>query len=667
MTLMFNFALGLSLVGALALLPISAHAGATAAGTGGQVAASAETSDSARRMVHLLEYVAVDYSGAVSNGRVTNETEYDEQRSFLDEIDAQLTSVGVVPNDSLRESLARVRRSVDSRAPARQVSERARSLGAELRFRFNVQEIPPRLPSLENGRRLYAQACATCHGATGHGDGPRATLLEPKPASFLNRTRMLELPLSAVFATITYGIDGTSMASFEDAYNTAERYDLAFFVGSLAFDQAEVSRGAALAASDWDALASHVTGLSVLIAEPAAQLGAGGADAAALVAYARTHPEALDAVSVSLGIVRDRLDSAWRAYEAGDHDKAAELAIAAYLDGFEPVEPRLDALDADLRNHVEADFVRYRELLRANEGRATVQEQRDRLLAHVDEAETTLAAAEFGPTAAFVASLTVLAREGFEAVLIVLALSGLLVRAGRRDGLRYVHAGWMSALGAGIATWVAARHVIEISGAHREVIEGASSLIAAAILFYVSYWLIAKVSSRRWQSFLQTRIHSALRGGSLWTLAAIAFVAVYREVFETILFFEAILTQAGPTGLRAVVAGVLAGGLLLAALAVGAFRFGLRMPVRRFFVLSSALLYALAVVLAGQGVAALQEAGKLPITRVPFVRIDWLGIHPTLESLGLQALLLVAALVAAARALTYRDRVAVAQPTKTAA
>lgn len=665
--MIFNFTAAFVVTAAFSFFAFPAGAAVSAPGPAGPAAVSGDGADAARRVVHLLEYIAVDYAGAVSNGRVTNETEYAEQRSFLGEVESQLTSLGVASNDSLREGLGRLRSTVEGYGSTAQVAERARSLSGELRFRFNVQELPPRPPSLENGRRLYAEACATCHGAAGDGEGPRAQLLDPKPASFLDRTRMLELPLSAVFATITYGIDGTSMASFEQAYGAADRYDLAFFVGSLAFDGAEISRGASLAAGDSGALALHVSGMSELVSEPASKLAAGNADAAALVAYARTHPDALDTSRVSLGIVRDRLGASWRAYEEGNRDRAAELAIAAYLDGFEPVEPRLDALDSELRNQIEADFLHYRELLRADATRTQIEAQRDRLLTHVDEAETTLAAAEFGPAAAFVASLTVLAREGFEAVLIVLALSGLLVRAGRRDALRYVHAGWTSALVVGFATWIAARRLIEISGAEREVIEGASSLIAAGILFYVSYWLIAKVSSQRWQSFLQTRIHGALRGGSLWTLAVIAFVAVYREVFETMLFFEAIVTQAGPTGVRAVVFGVCAGALLLTALALGAFRFGLRMPVRRFFVLSSALLYALAVVLAGQGVAALQEAGKFSATHLSFVRVDWLGIYPTFESLGLQALFIVAALIAAAWTLTHREREPVAQPRKAAA
>jgi len=164
------------------------------------------------------------------------------------------------------------------------------------------------------------------------------------------------------------------------------------------------------------------------------------------------------------------------------------------------------------------------------------------------------------------------------------------------------------------------------------------------------------VASQRWQSFLQSRVHTALRGGSLWTLAIIAFMAVYREAFETILFFEAITAQAGPSGLHAVLLGIAAGALLLAVLALGAFRFGLRMPVRRFFFVSSGLLYALAIVLAGQGVAALQEAGLVPVTHFPFVQIDWLGVHPTAQSLGVQALLLAAAAMAGAWTLTRRSR-----------
>jgi len=68
--------------------------------------------------------------------------------------------------------------------------------------------------------------------------------------------------------------------------------------------------------------------------------------------------------------------------------------------------------------------------------------------------------------------------------------------------------------------------------------------------------------------------------------------------------------------------------------------------MRRFFAASSVLLYALAIVLAGHGVAALQEAGWIPATPVSLFRFEWLGIYPTWQGLALQGALLVAALAA---------------------
>ena len=104
--------------------------------------------------------------------------------------------------------------------------------------------------------------------------------------------------------------------------------------------------------------------------------------------------------------------------------------------------------------------------------------------------------------------------------------------------------------------------------------------------------------------------------------------------------------QAGPAGARPIAAGIGAGIVLLAILAALVFRFGRRLPLRAFFAASSGLLYALCIVLAGHGIAALQEAAWLPITIAPGPRIDWLGMHPTLEGLAVQGGLLLAALAA---------------------
>jgi high-affinity iron transporter len=129
-------------------------------------------------------------------------------------------------------------------------------------------------------------------------------------------------------------------------------------------------------------------------------------------------------------------------------------------------------------------------------------------------------------------------------------------------------------------------------------------------------------------------------------LALVTFVAVYRECFETVLFYQALAAQAGPAGTGPLVAGIGAGAAVLAVLALTVFRFGQRLPIRQFFAASSLLLYGLAIVLAGHGIAALQEAGWIPATPVSLFRLEWLGIYPTWQGLALQGVLVIAAVVA---------------------
>ncbi|HEY8553863.1 MAG TPA: FTR1 family protein, partial [Burkholderiales bacterium] len=214
--------------------------------------------------------------------------------------------------------------------------------------------------------------------------------------------------------------------------------------------------------------------------------------------------------------------------------------------------------------------------------------------------------------------------------------------SGRRDALPWVHAGWAAALLLGAATWFAATHLIDISGADRELTEGITALVAAAMLLYVGIWLHSKAHSQAWQRYIGERLDAALAKRTLWAMAAVAFLAVYRELFEIVLFYQALAAQAG--GASALYAGMGAAAVLLAAIAWAIFRYGLRLPIGPFFTVTAALLAVLAVVFAGQGVAALQEAGAIDVDAVPFIRVPALGIYPTLQTLGAQAL--AAALVA---------------------
>lgn len=246
------------------------------------------------------------------------------------------------------------------------------------------------------------------------------------------------------------------------------------------------------------------------------------------------------------------------------------------------------------------------------------------------------------PWAAFVQSFGLMLREGFEVLLLCTALAAAAVRRGGPAMARAIWQGALAAVAASLATAVLVARVLHLADAGRETIEGVTMLLAAGVLFYVSYWLLSKIEVARWMGYLRDQVGTA---GSRWALAGVAFLAVYREGVETVLFYQALggLGAAAPLW-----AGGLVGVAALALAGLVIVRFGLKLPTRPLFALTGLLLYYLAVVFAGQGVHELQEAGWISETSVAGApRIAWLGVYPTIETLALQALLLLAAGVAA--------------------
>ena len=261
-------------------------------------------------------------------------------------------------------------------------------------------------------------------------------------------------------------------------------------------------------------------------------------------------------------------------------------------------------------------------------------------------ARRRLDAARLSPVTTFSSALVILLREGLEAILVLAALVAMLIKSGRREALRYVHAGWIAALVLGAVTWAAASYVVTLSGASREVTEGVTALLAAIMLLYVGFWMHRHAHAARWRAFIETKVEAALSGRTRWALASIAFLAVYREAFETVLFYQALWIEAGASGRLAVAGGFSAAAVALALLAWLILKMGLRLPVGWFFGVGSALMAALAVVLAGKGIAALQQAGRLPIEPLDLPPIPSLGVYPTWQGVLTQLALVVVILAA---------------------
>ncbi|HXF94480.1 MAG TPA: cytochrome c/FTR1 family iron permease [Gemmatimonadales bacterium] len=545
----------------------------------------------ARRVAAAATLAAQEYALGVvpEGGRIRLPEEVGEARLFIDQ--ARL-DVGYLPagvRGSADSSLARMAELLDRLAPPTEVEALASGLVGRLAAAVGgaLEVLPTRPPSLERGSVVYREQCAACHGDAGRGDGPKAATLEgPPPADLTDATLMAGTSPVDVFRRVTIGVPGTAMPEFEETLSREDRWAVTAYVMTL-------SGGSGLVHARQGASPGEV-----------------------------------------FAAVRRQVDSAVAL-------RSERLAFDAYLT-FERIETEVRAKAPGLAGELEAAFG----WLRGRVASADAAERRAiaaRLLAGLERAERVVADRGSGGTL-FAQSLVLMLREGFEAILIIGALMAFLARAGASERRREVAMGAWAAVAASIATWGLVELLFHVTPAHREAIEGFTMLLAMAVLFYVSYWLLSKIEVTRWTAFVRGKVEAAISTGSGLALAAVAFLAVYREGFETILFYQALLGSAGGQGAGLIAAGAGAGAILLVGVYVAVNYFGLRLPLRPFFAVTSAVLYYMAFVFAGKGVAELQAAGHVKLTPLAGApRFPLLGIYPTLESLALQGVLLVLA------------------------
>ncbi len=593
----------------------------------------------------LLDYIAVDYAGAVEHGQVVSAIEYAEQNEFAQTIATRIAALPPQPEQAqLLADVARLQAAIAGKADVAQVAGIARGVGAALLVAYPVPVAPIRVPDLVRGAALFQQECASCHGRGGDGDGPAAAGLPVRPIAFTNVERARQRSLFALFQTTTQGIDGTAMPSFEHLSGD-DRWALAFHIGGLAFSEQQAAEGARL----WDedsSLHRQVADLRALVQMTPATLEStlGAATADAVIAYLRHHPGMVAPRTGTslLSLARSRLAESLAAYRAGDFRRADVLALSAYLDGFEPLEPVLSARDSKLLGSVETGMSGYRAALQRREDVGELVRRAADLDHLLEAAEVSLADGASSQMASFLGAATILLREGLEALLIIVGMIVFLRKAERTEIMPYVHAGWLGALLAGVLTWAAATWLIQISGASRELTEGFGSVFAAVVLVSVGIWMHGKAHGDEWQRYIREKMSRAMSGRSAWLLFVLAFVVVYREVFETILFFAALWAQGNA---MAMLAGAATAGVALVLIGWLMLNYSRRLPLNKFFTYSAWLMAVLAVILIGKGVAALQEAGLVgiaPLTGLP--RVTALGLFPTWQTITAQVLTALALL-----------------------
>ncbi len=595
--------------------------------------------ETAQTIVHMLDYVGVDYPGVVQDGKVVNAEEYAEQQEFAGQAIILLDKLSPVPEQSALLQQARgLLARIEDKAPGREISTLTGRLRMGVIQAWNLSVSPQQLPDLQQAGRLFAQHCAACHGGQGRGDGPLAKGMEPPPSDLQDEARMRQRSLYGLYNTITLGVRGTSMRAFTELAE-ADRWALAFFAGGLRGDAETVTKGEALWRKGEGRAAFE--SLRALVTEAPGEQAPTGSSIDAVRAYLTQQPHALQAVvQRPLVLSRAKLDETAQTYAKGDREGGKRLAIVAYLDGFEPIESALNNVDAPLRLDIEREMTALRTAISEGQPSEAVTAQVAKVKALLDRADAALSSSVLSPNTAFVSSLLILLREGLEAILVVSAIVAFTVKTGRHDASPYIHAGWIGAVALGGITWVVARYALSISGADRELTEGITALLAAVMLLYVGWWLHSRSNAQAWNRFIREQINTALGKRTLWAMAGISFLVVYRELFEVILFYETLWSQAGAAGQGAVLWGIAAAAFLLVLVGGMILRYSVRLPIGPFFAAASSLLALMAVVFVGNGVAALQEAGVLETTAVRFFSLPMLGIHPTAQSLMLQALTL---------------------------
>lgn len=591
----------------------------------------------ARNIIHLLDYIGRDYVNAVSDGVVIDEGEYLEMTEFSESLTvlfyALCEETQVTDSAELGIAMRKLQSLVVLHASADSVAKLASELRNKITALGLLQLSPSSWPDLSAGKALFLQNCSGCHGETGDGKGVMAPGLDPAPSDFHDSQLMERLSPLQVYNTIRLGVSGTSMVPF-DKFSEDELWELSFYILSL---RCQGSKHMPAENSPQPAL-DEMASLSE--AELAVKYG--------VSREAMTSLRCLEKPGESGGLARARklLGEVRLAVGVGNRELANELALQAYLDGIEPVENRISASDNRLVRDIEVSLLKVRFAIREEKTQAEISALLDNALAFITEADALLAKQEKTPAFTAFISSSILLREGLEAFLIIISILGVLRSLNAGGAAKWVHGGWISAL----AVSALGLFFIDLLGdwniRSREVAEGITALFSVVILLYMGFWLHSKTKAGRWQEFIEVRIRSMVNSSSMFGLAFISFIVVFREAIESLLFLYALRIDAGPENSIGIWIGFGIAAIALLIITWALLRLFRKVPVRKIFIYSSLVILFISVVMTGEGIHALQEGGLIAASPAWLnIRLPIFGIYPTFECLLSQACILVAVML----------------------
>ena len=353
------------------------------------------------------------------------------------------------------------------------------------------------------------------------------------------------------------------------------------------------------------------------------------------------------AVRGDIDQIRIKLDESLSLYKEGKTQEALTTSRSAYLDSYENVEIPLRPIDPDFTLDMEIKFAELRNLIQSNAEYDQVLKKTSEIKSGLDESERLVSGTGIvAPSIAFSTSFSIIFREGLESALIIGAILTYLEASRSERFKKHVYYGIIFAAAATAITWFIAQFIIEISGTSRELIEAIAGISAVAVLFWVSFWVLNKIETKRWIEFVKAKVWQATTTGSVMVFVMLSFFTVYREGFETVLFYQAILSFSKYMEWY-VIAGMISGLAVIIGVALVVRKLGKKLPLRVLFGLTMGIGAYMSIAFMGNAIREFQELGWISTTHligiVPRLDINlatMTGIHPTLESIVAQIILL---------------------------
>ncbi len=548
----------------------------------------------AKRLASIVGVAVEEYAKAIDDhGKLISKDEFDETSGFLVDARDVATRLKGYEAPATRAILDSLITAVSTRQPPATVRQIHRLFAASLGT-AGAMDLPKGPLDTAGGHTLFVKNCSACHGVLGAGDGPSAHTLSTAPPAIGVRKLTPELSPTLAYNVISVGVRGTAMPSFASTLTPQQRWNVIAYIYSL--------RGEKLALPVQRADATAIPG-----------------DTASPVILAL-------------------LDSALEFAGKGQTAEAGDRAFDAYI-AFEPLETPARAKKPGLVATMERHFADFKGAVKRHDV-AAAKGYRDAI---ADALPSIIDLTQQPSTRweAFFQSFLIILREGFEAILVIGAVVAFLIKMGHRETLRSIWLGIALGLVASLVSAVVLKTVLAAVPASRDFVEGVTMLVAVVVLFSVSYWLISKVEAAKWQKFIRDKVTSALEHGGGKALALVAFLAVYREGAETALFYQALFSEGPNVGLPLTL-GIIVGFAALAVIFTLFYRYGVRIPMRPFFAVTSILLYYMAFVFMGKGIRELQEGNIMRITVIPGgPHLEAMGIYPSVETLTAQGILIL--------------------------